>query len=218
MNTSNGSKIKIVKYLISALVLVGISMLVIMLINKNNELSDIKNNINLKVAEGIKPIEAKLEDKYQKELEEKEKQPLDIYTGQAEFGTFSIKTPKTWSRYIAENISSVPLEFTAHPNYVPVKTQNTKYALRATIKNESYTKALEFYNQRLKNKDNKLTITPVTINGVDGVTIQGLIENQIDGTMVVFPLRDKVVRVWTESVDFQNDFNNIILPSISFIP
>jgi hypothetical protein len=38
------------------------------------------------------------------------------------------------------------------------------------------------------------------------------------GTMVLLPMRDKTLEIWTESNDYLNDFNTYVLPNMTFAP
>jgi len=46
----------------------------------------------------------------------------------------------------------------------------------------------------------------------------GQIINGKKGSMVMFPLRDKTLKVWTEADQFVGDFNNSVLPNLTFVP
>jgi hypothetical protein len=49
------------------------------------------------------------------------------------------------------------------------------------------------------------------------VRVKGEVRNEtVD--MVVLPLRDKTLQLWTEGTQFENDFNNNILANFSFSP
>jgi hypothetical protein len=53
---------------------------------------------------------------------------------------------------------------------------------------------------------------------VKGVRLEGFLEKDKEGIMVMFPLRDKTLRIWTESKEFSGDFNNIVIKKLSFSP
>jgi hypothetical protein len=53
---------------------------------------------------------------------------------------------------------------------------------------------------------------------VVGSRIDGEISQKKQGAMIVMPMRDKTLRLWTESRDYVADFDNIILPGFSFSP
>jgi hypothetical protein len=53
---------------------------------------------------------------------------------------------------------------------------------------------------------------------VTGVRVDGQIADNIQGSMIILPLRDKTQEIWTESNSFLPDFNNNILPNLTFSP
>jgi len=56
------------------------------------------------------------------------------------------------------------------------------------------------------------------VPGVIGVKVTGALGNGKSGTMVVIPLRNMTLKLWTEAPSFQQDFNTNILPNLSFAP
>jgi hypothetical protein len=48
--------------------------------------------------------------------------------------------------------------------------------------------------------------------------LSGQIAQQQKGTMVILPLRDKTLEVWTESDAYLSDFKNYVLPNLTFSP
>jgi hypothetical protein len=51
-----------------------------------------------------------------------------------------------------------------------------------------------------------------------GDYVKGQIQSDKQGEMVLLPLRDQTLAIWTESTAFENDFNNIILKNFTFSP
>jgi hypothetical protein len=67
----------------------------------------------------------------------------------------------------------------------------------------------------------QVTVTPYKLPKVPtviGVEAVGEIENNISGTMVILPLRDTTLEIWTEGTQFLRDYNQNILPNFSFSP
>lgn len=145
------------------------------------------------------------------EFVEREKEPNDTYTSPSEFGSIKLTYPKTWSAYVER---SSTFDFYAHPAYVP--SNNVNYALRASVENQEFSNVIRSYDSKVRQGD--LKAGAVTISGVKGVRLDGFLENDQEGSMVIFPLRDKTLSVWTENKDFRGDFNNIVLKKLSFRP
>jgi hypothetical protein len=65
------------------------------------------------------------------------------------------------------------------------------------------------------------TIAPYALPKVPSVVgsrVDGSITPQKQGSMIILPVRDKTLEVWTESTSFLDDFNKNILPNMSFSP
>ncbi len=156
----------------------------------------------------------------QKEFTEKEKNPLRTYLGPSNYGTLHIEYPKTWSAFVTETSNgSTPVDGYAHPSFVPGLQTGTAYALRFQIVSNSYASELKKYDALIKTK--KITVAPfklVKLPSVTGVRLDGEINPGQKGTLVLLPLRDKSIEVSTQSVTFAADFNNIILPNLTFEP
>ena len=146
------------------------------------------------------------------EFTEREKIPTRNYTSPSELGSVKLSFPKTWSSYVDN--SSSKFDFFAYPSYVPSKGVN--YALRMSITTEQFATALKTYDSQVQKGD--LKATAVKGSGVTGTRLDGFLKKDQEGSMVVFPLRDKVLRIWTESKDYQADFNSIVLKNLTFVP
>ena len=73
-----------------------------------------------------------------------------------------------------------------------------------------------------KSKTGKVTISPYSAPKLPAGTIGSRVEGEINtgqqGSMVVFPLRDKTIEISSESAQFKNDFDSIILANLTFVP
>lgn len=184
---------------------------------------DYKNNSDKKAAaaadESKKATQEADAARYFKEA----KNPLKTYTGPAAFGSVTLQYPKTWSAYIAEartTQSSMPVNGYYHPNIVPDTTNlENSFALRIQVVAQPYATVLAPFTSLAQ--EGKVAVQPFTLAKVPtvvGTRITGQIESNKQGSMVVFPLRNLTLKVWTQSADFLPDFNDIILPNLSFAP
>lgn len=169
------------------------------------------------VAENTKKVQAEEAIKYA----EAAKNPLRTYVGPDAYGTIHLEFPKTWSAYnqgIAAG--STPVDIFLNPAVVPsVNAQDATFSLRVQVLSSTYSSILGQYSSF--QRSGKATVTPfrlATVPSVVGSRIDGQITPKKQGSVIVLPLRDKTLRVWTESETFMNDFNNIILPKLSFVP
>jgi hypothetical protein len=158
------------------------------------------------------------------EFVEKQKQPYDTYSGKPEAGSIVFQYPRTWSAYMIEEDGSTPIEGYIHPLFVPsVSNSDTAFALRIEVVGTAYADAVKQFDGLLKQK--AVTVAPFRFAKVPdslGTIVTGKIKSGKDnvvGTMVIMPIRDKTMRIWTESNSaFAKDFNEAVLPSLTFVP
>lgn len=197
-------------------------LLIIALIFGASQMSkanDYKKNFDSKVSEEVSKQSKVIAEQKQAEFDEKEKAPYKYWTSPTQYGSIKVGFPKTWSYYLElneANSSGQMINMYAYPDYVPELSRDTKYALRMTLETDDYNKVLDDYRKRSSKEG--LEISTVQVSNVSGIKIRGAIENDTSGTLVVFPIRDKVLTVWTESKDYESDFENIVLKNLSFIP
>jgi hypothetical protein len=185
-----------------------------------SERDDYKNNVDQKIAVAVE--DAKLQTIKEKEVEflEREKNPYRSYSGPAAFGELSIQYPKTWSASIAETgKGKTPINGYLHPNFVPDLRSGAGFALHIEVVEQPYDKVLGSYESNAKK--GLVRISPYAapkVPNVGGSRIDGEVAKDHQGSTVLFPLRDKTIRLTTLSPQFVPDFNNIILPNLVFTP
>jgi len=149
------------------------------------------------------------------------KKPFDTYIGPAAYGNITVNYPKTWSAYVVENDKGgFPVNGYFHPGFVPSTTDQTNnFALRVQLSQTAYSGVVQQFNASLQT--GKVTIQPYKlpkVPSVVGVRIEGQITAQKQGVMIVLPLRNMTLQIWTESSSFKPDLDTNILPNLSFIP
>jgi len=187
------------------------------------ERQDYKNNSDKKAAAAAAQARKDEDIIKDKAFIEAEKQPLTSYDGPEEYGSVHVEYPKTWSVYINSLSNDVqPLDAFFNPRNVPsVQDPNSVFALRVQVVNTSYAKVVATFANGVKQK--QVTITPYSlpkVPNVVGVRVDGLIHpgKKNTGSMVVMPLREKAIEIWTENAQAMGDYNNIILPNLTFAP
>ena len=181
--------------------------------------NDYKKNIDSKVSEEVAEQSKVIAEQKQAEFDEKEKAPYKFWTSPTQYGSIRVGFPKTWSYYLSLNEvgnSGEAINLYAYPDYVPEISKDNRYALRMVLETDDYNSVLDSY--RKKSKQDGLQISTIQVSNVSGIKVRGAIEKNVSGTLVVFPIRDKVLTVWTESQDYESDFENIVLKNLSFIP
>lgn len=177
---------------------------------------DFKQNSDKKSDKAVNLAIKETESKKDNEFLEKEKEPLRDYKGPVGLGSISFKYPKTWSATIKD--SDEEMSLIMHPLIVSTNEKKT-YALRVEVVNESYDKLVD--QQETNIKRGFVTATPYSLKSlpnVVGVRIDGQITKEKNGSMILLPLRDKTLRISTESPDFRGDLDKTILPTFSYAP
>ena len=182
---------------------------------------DYKSNTEQKIAVAVSKAQEQTQADDAAKYAEEAKQPYDTYIGPAAFGNVTVKYPRTWSAYVVENAnggSAVNAYF--QPNIVPsVQDVNSSYALRVELVQQRYDQVIATFNSAVQSK--KVTVTPyklANVPSVVGARIEGQIKSNKQGTMIVLPLRNLTLEIWTESNSFKADLDNVILPNFRFDP
>lgn len=184
---------------------------------------DYKNNTEQRITAAIEV--AKREEGIAKDraFAEQEKSPLQTYTGPSAFGSISVAYPKVWSVYVSTPASGTqPTDTYFNPRVVPaINDKSAAFALRIQVVAQRYATVVQAIEGQVKSKQVKAAPYALPkVPGVVGLRVDGLVNptKKNTGSMIVMPLRDKTIKVWTENAQFQGDFDNIILPNLSFVP
>lgn len=190
---------------------------------------DYKTNVDKKIATAVAAAEVTQKTTLQKQFDEQSKSPYKTFTGPSTYGSITFQYPKTWSAYVDESGSGNSLvDGYFHPDQVPGVSGQAAYALRVQLTNDDYATVLQQFDTFTSGGQAKASayIPPKMKNVASvqvGTRIDGVIDrandsSNITGAMVVMKVRDKTLKVYTESNDFLSDFNNTILPSLTFAP
>ncbi len=182
---------------------------------------DYKNNVDPKIATAVTVAQQETSSSKDKEFLEKEKNPLKEYRAAQIAGNLAFQYPKTWSAFVTEDTNgSTAVDGYFHPSFVPGLQSGTDFALRVKVVSRAYADELKQYEG--KAKSGKVTISPYKAPKVDASVVGARIDGEINpgqqDSMVLFPLRDKTIVISTESAQFLNDFNDIILANLTFTP
>ena len=183
-------------------------------------MQDYKNNVDAKIATATE-IAIKAEDvKKAAEFAEASKNPLKTYSGPDAYGSIRLQFPKTWSAYVDTSNGSIPVNGYFAPDVVPSTiAQSSSFALRVQVQNQSYSNVMNTMNNFVSNKKGTATAYSLPkLPNVVGMRFEGEIQPNKQGSMIVLPLRDKTLQVWTESSSFKEDFDKNILPNLTFSP
>lgn len=183
-------------------------------------MQDYKNNVEPKIAEAVTKAELATSAKKDQEFVEKEKQPLRTYTAPSAYGSVAVSYPKTWSVYADETSKgSNPVDASFNPDFVPGLQSDNNVALRMEVVSTAYADVVKSFQSQAKS--GKVTVVPYAVAkvpAVTGVRVDGEIVSNKAGAMIIVPVRDKTLKIWTEASQYVGDFNNIILPNVTLVP
>jgi type II secretory pathway pseudopilin PulG len=188
---------------------------------------DFKNNTDQKINTAVTAAEAAQAVRLKAQFAEESKNPNKTYLGSPTYGSVSFKYPKTWSAYIDETSSNEPINGYFYPDKVPGLQSGTAYALRVELLNNSYSQTLQQLNSLVKQGKLKASAyVPPKMAGKPnlqpGTRFDGMVnQNQAgpqQGSMVVIQVRDKTLKISTQSLSFVQDYNNSVLANLTFVP
>ncbi len=191
---------------VSLLAVLFIGLFIWMWVKWNDASTNVKGKVDVAVAEAKNELQTKLES----EFEEKEKYPYKVFTGPTDLGELSFEYPKTWSLYVQSSANRGG-DYAAYlnPGQVNVVQDDTVMALRVSIKGTLFDQAISDFAEKVRSGDMTLSTTVVNGNNVNVYT--GKLDNDYQGIICVFKLRDKTVMLQTDSTSvFSDDFYRIL--------
>ena len=205
---------------IVVLTLLSIALIVVLLL-VYGQMKDYKDNSDQKSAVAVQKANTELEAKLKAQFAEAEKEPLRSYTTPNASASVKIVYPKTWSLYTIEGKDGGEVEGYFNPNFVPnVGNNDNVYALRVEVLNKPYASVSKTYESAAKKGE--VTITPYKPakvgNAETGIRIDGEVRDNVQGAMIIVPVRDKTIRIWTESEAYLNDFDTFVLKNLEYSP
>ena len=191
---------------VSLLAVLFTGLFIWMWVKWNDASTNVKGKVDVAVAEAKNELQTKLES----EFEEKEKYPYKVFTGPTDLGELSFEYPKTWSLYVQSSANRGG-DYAAYlnPGQVNVVQDDTVMALRVSIKGTLFDQAISDFAEKVRSGDMTLSTTVVNGNNVNVYT--GKLDNEYQGIICVFKLRDKTVMLQTDSTSvFSDDFYRIL--------
>lgn len=180
------------------------------------ERQDYKNNSDQKVAVAVADARADEAASKDKQYAEAAKLPNKKYTSPDQYGSVVVTYPKTWSLY-NNTTNGEDLDLYFNPDVVAsVSGEGNTFALRVQVIDQPYDEVVGDYEDA-----EGITIEPYALPKVPevvGIKVSGQIEEEKQGVMIVIPVRDKTLKIFTEADTFRGDFDNTILPNLTFSP
>lgn len=209
--------------LIIAVVVLGLATIafIALTILFYSQMSDYKNNSDQKSAAAVETAKKEQEQQLKAQFAEQEKEPLKSYTSPSSAASTKIVYPKTWSLYALEGKDGTSVNAYFNPNSVAdVSSKTNVYALHFQVLDKAYASAVDEYASAAKNGEVRITpYKPELVPKAEqGVRIDGIVRDNVNGAMVILPVRDKTIKIWTETDAYLNDFNNFVLKNLEYSP
>lgn len=199
----SGSLITIIGLVVLVLALGGLAIWSYLAYSEQK--TNVDNKISLAVAEAKNQQATADEEKFA----QREREPNRQFVGPDDYGRLVFDYPKTWSVYVAKDVSrGGNYEAYLNPITVPPVSQTQQVALRVTIEERDYDQVVSSYEALVKKGD--LRSSAVSANGNNGTRLDGSFSKDIRGAAVIFKVRDKTVTLRTDADTFKPDFENII--------
>ncbi|MDB5182257.1 MAG: hypothetical protein JWO47_41 [Candidatus Saccharibacteria bacterium] len=180
---------------------------------------DYKNNSDAKAEVAAKKAVAAEDIKKDAAFRETEKFPTKSFTGPDTYGSLTYSFPKTWNSYIGTSNLNLIVNNYYNPDFIPDLSSTAQFALRVQISGTAYPTLLKAYDAVAKAGTSTVTAYRAPkVPSVLGSIITGQIHGTTPGTLVLLPIRDKTIIIWTEGSNYTSDFLNTVLPSITFSP
>lgn len=171
--------------------------------------TDQKTNVDSKVGVAVADAQHKQASDDEAKFLERDKQPLRQFAGPDDYGRLTFNYPKTWSVYVAHDISQGgAYQAYLNPITVPAVSEKQQFALRVTIEQRDYDQVIRSYQDRVK--IGKLTSSATSSNGKEGTRLDGQFTTDIRGSAVFYKIRDKTVTIRTDADTFKPDFEALI--------
>lgn len=186
-----------------------------------SQMLDYKNNSDKKAAAAVTVANEKQKTELEAQFAEQEKSPLKSYISPSQSGSVKIVYPKTWSTYMVELADQPnPLDGYFYPDFVPNVAGKNNYSLRLQLVGTPYKTVIDSFDSKIKQGKVKASVyKPEQVpSATPGVRYDGEIEIGKKGAMVVLPLRDKTLKIWTENESALGDFNNTVLKNLTYSP
>lgn len=182
---------------------------------------DYRNNVDTKIAAAVETTKTQEDQAKDAAFAEQEKSPFRTYAGPTAYGSIKIKYPKTWSAYVIDTRNSSPfIDGYFYPGSVPdTQSQSSAFALRMQLVQDSYSNILNSISSYVRQGQTKVKpYKSLKVPSVIGSRVDGRLPGNKYGSMVLIPLRNMTLKLWTEAPQFKSDFDKNILPNFTFAP
>jgi len=177
---------------------------------------DQKKDVDSKISDAAAKARLEQSDKDETDFAVRESKDTKQFTGPSDYGHLTFDYPKKWSAYQATDVSEgggAKYEAYLNPDLVPPISDTQKFALRVTIEQITYDKAVASYNTLIKRGDLKSSV--YNDGKHTGTVLVGNFNKDIIGTAVLIKLRDRTLTLRTDGDTFKDIFA-AILQTVNF--
>jgi cell division protein FtsB len=177
---------------------------------------DQKKDVDSKVSDAAAKARLEQSDKDEAAFEERENKDTRQFVGPSDYGKLTFDYPKKWSAYQATDVSEgggATYEAYLNPDLVPPLNDSQKFAMRVTIEQVTYDKAVASYNSLIKKGDLKSSVYDDGKH--TGTMLTGNFNEDIIGTAVLIKMRDRTLTLRTDG-DIFKDLFLTILKTVNF--
>jgi hypothetical protein len=180
-----------------------------------------KNNTEQQIAAAVSAAKQQTTTQLNNQFAVQQESPYDTYSGPEADGSLILKYPKTWSAYVDDTgASGSNINGYFYPGVIPSLNSTTSvFSLRVEVINTPYSQTVQQFTGAVAGGE--VTVAPYELPllpTVVGAEVTGKLPGGQSGTMVVLPIRSQTLEVWTESSQYLNVFNQVILPNLTFSP
>jgi hypothetical protein len=129
--------------------------------------------------------------------------------------------PKTWDLYASEDNGKGTVSNYFNENLVPnTSVKENTYSLRLEVLDKNYASVAKTFESSAQKGAVKISpYKAANVSGAEtGVRVDGEIRDGITGSMIILPVRDKTIQLWTESGRYTQDFDAIVLKNLTYSP
>ena len=144
-------------------------------------------------------------------FQEERKSPYSPFSGPDDYGAIYFEYPNTWDVYVSKDGTKGDYEAYFAAGSVPsvTDTENSRYALRFLIKNQSLDTVQRQYDTLVNN--GQLSARNYTVGSISGTLFTGMITKSINGQVFLAKINDKTLVMQTDSTaHFETDFANVL--------
>lgn len=190
------------------------------------QMNDYKTNSDAKTATAVAAAKKTQEAQLKQQYEDAAKSPYKTFQGSATYGTVTFNYPRSWGAYITSDSSNLINDY-FYPGEVPSTDSGADFPLHVELLSTDYTQAVQTFSSQLSDGSvSASAYIPPKMKGVantqPGTRFDGAIA-QTDtgskqGTVIILKVRDKTLQITSLSAAGVKDLDNIVLPSLTFIP